>query len=101
MILAVSDADSTLVYYKISDGPVTPEDPEMTEKKRQGRILRSRQRQSHLQKAANAYTDARVGKTSQDAGEGSSHRAGCVAVERTEDDVNAGILDDDDFADEL
>ena len=101
MILAVSDADSTLVYYKISDGPVTPEDPEMTEKKRQGRTLRSRQRQSHLQKAVNAYTDARVGKTSHDGAEGSSHRASCVAVEQTKDDINAGTLDDDEFADEL
>ncbi|KAK3087382.1 hypothetical protein FSP39_005216 [Pinctada imbricata] len=101
--LAVTDADSTLVYYKISDGLTVPEDPDMADTKKHARWLRFRHRQSHAQRAINQYTEAKsVGLNNDDTKlEGGELVSANVQHEGEEDDLVTLDEEEDEFGDEL
>lgn len=58
--LAICDSDTTTVYYKISEGLVDPEPPEVTEVKKVQRFETMRKRQMNIQGAIQSYKTAKV-----------------------------------------
>lgn len=57
--LAICDTDSSKVYYKISPGLVTPDSPETADKKKQGRILKFRNKRQKIAESLNSYLDSK------------------------------------------
>lgn len=55
--LAICDSDTTTVYYKITEGLVNPEPPEVTEVKR---FEMMRKRQMNVQGAVQSYKTAKL-----------------------------------------
>lgn len=58
--LAICDSDTTTVYYKITEGLVNPEPPEVTEVKKVKRFEMMRKRQMNVQGAIQSYKTAKV-----------------------------------------
>eukprot|EP00105_Crassostrea_gigas_P038413 XP_019922561.1 PREDICTED: tRNA-splicing endonuclease subunit Sen15-like [Crassostrea gigas] len=58
--LAICDSDTTTVYYKITEGLVDPEPPEVTEVKKVQRFEMMRKRQMNIQGAIQSYKTAKV-----------------------------------------
>ncbi|XP_061189423.1 tRNA-splicing endonuclease subunit Sen15-like [Saccostrea echinata] len=68
--LAICDADTTTVYYKIAEGLVTPEPPEVTEVKKVQRFELMRKRQLNTQRAIQTYKTAKLNDSTPQEGEG-------------------------------
>ncbi|KAL3872457.1 hypothetical protein ACJMK2_040383 [Sinanodonta woodiana] len=60
LILAVCDTDSTMVFYKITDGLVPPESPEESEQKKGKQFKRMQVRRNHLSHQTQIYLETKV-----------------------------------------
>lgn len=58
--LAICDSDTTTVYYKITEGLMTPESPEVTEVKKVKRFELMRKHQLDVQRAIQTYKTAKL-----------------------------------------
>ncbi|KAK3594716.1 hypothetical protein CHS0354_001540 [Potamilus streckersoni] len=57
LILAVCDTDSTMVFYKVTDGLVPPESPEESEQKKEKQSKKIKMRRNHLSHQTQLYLE--------------------------------------------